>query len=149
MIRTPAVAIFEAPLGSYLYRTALRLREDILRRPLGLTVSRDELAADTMRQHFCAVDCGAVVGTVSLHPVDETTLQLKQMAVTEKSRTSRVGSSLVAHAERWATAAGFRHMIIHSRVGAEGFYLKQGYAQDGDVFFEMTIPHMRVIKRLR
>jgi len=71
-----AVLIFEAPLGSDLYAQGLRLREAILRQPLGLTVSREELFDDAMRQHFCAVSYGAVVGTVSLRPLDETTLHL-------------------------------------------------------------------------
>ena len=68
------VLIFEAPLGSDLYRQALVLREQILRKPLGLRVSQEELADDAMRQHFCAVELGAVIGTISLRPLDEETL---------------------------------------------------------------------------
>ncbi|MEM9592196.1 MAG: GNAT family N-acetyltransferase [Pseudomonadota bacterium] len=142
------VLILEAPLGSDLYRDSLRLREKILRRPLGLTVSDEELADDTMRQHFCAVDCGSVVGTVSLRPLDETTLHLKQMAVTEPMRSARIGSRLVDHVEQWGAAAGFELMIAHARVGAEGFYLKHGYVQEGEAFFEQTIPHVLVRKLL-
>lgn len=148
MTEEPTVLIFEAPLGSDLYAQAVHLRETILRAPLGLTVSSEELADDSMRQHFCAVSCGRVVGTVSLRPLNETTLHLKQMAVAEASRKMRVGRQLLAHAEVWAVEAGFRLMIAHARVGAEGFYLKLGYAQEGDSFEEHTIPHVRVIKRL-
>jgi len=140
--------IFEAPLGSDLYAQSLRLREVILRAPLGLTVSADELHDDAMRQHFCAVVQGAVVGTVSLRPLDEATLQLKQMAVAEARRKMRVGAQLLAHAETWGSEAGFKLMIAHARVGAEGFYLRLGYAQEGGAFEENTIPHLRVIKRL-
>ncbi len=39
-------------------------------------------------------------------------------------------------------------MIAHARVGAEGFYFKLGYVQEGDPFEEQTIPHVRVIKQL-
>jgi len=144
----PIVVIFEAPLGSDLYRQSLRLREGILRAPLGLTVSDEELYDDGMRQHFCAVNCGAVVGTVSLRPLDEATLHLKQMAVDEAKRRMRIGAQLLAHAEAWAAEAGFRLMIAHARVGAEGFYLRFGYAQDGAPFDKHTIPHVRVTKRL-
>lgn len=145
----PTIVIFEAPLGSDLYRQALRLREAILRAPLGLTVSAEELHDDAMRQHFCAVEYGGVVGTVSLRPLDEATLHLKQMAVAERRRKLRIGAQLLAHAEAWAAQAGFRLMIAHARVGAEGFYLKLGYAQEGAPFEEHTIPHIRVTKRLR
>jgi hypothetical protein len=86
-----AVLIFEAPLCSELYVQALRLREAILRKPLGLTVTHEELFDDAMRQHFCAVSYGAVVGTVSLRPRDETTLHLKQMAVARRGGSSGSG----------------------------------------------------------
>lgn len=148
MAEAPNVLIFEAPLGSHLYAQALRLREMILRRPLGLTVTREELADDAMRQHFCAVSFGAVVGTVSLRPLDETTLHLKQMAVAETRRQERIGALLLAHAEGWAQAGGFRLMVLHARIGAEGFYVRLGYAQDGEAFDENTIPHVRMTKRL-
>jgi predicted GNAT family N-acyltransferase len=145
----PSVLIFEAPLGSDLYRKALALREAILRKPLGLTVSGEELADDAMRQHFCAVAHGAMVGTVSLRPLDETTLHLKQMAVMEAWRRERVGARLLAHAEGWAAGGGFRLMVLHARLGAEGFYLRLGYGQEGAPFEENTIPHIKMTKRLR
>ena len=148
MADEPAVLIFEAPLGSDLYAQALRLREAVLRKPLGLVVSREELFDDAMRQHFCAVSYGAVVGTVSLRPLDETTLHLKQMAVAEARRQERIGARLLAHAETWAADAGFRLMMLHARIGAEGFYVRLGYAQEGGAFEENTIPHVRMVKRL-
>lgn len=142
------ILIFEAPLGSDLYAQALRMREAILRKPLGLTFTREDLFDDAMRQHFCAVSYGAVVGTVSLRPIDETMLHLKQMAVAEARQRERIGARLVAHVEGWAVEAGFKLMALHARIGAEGFYLKLGYAQEGEPFEENTIPHIRMIKRL-
>ncbi len=148
MAEDPTVLIFEAPLGSNLYAQALALREALLRQPLGLTVTAEELADDAERQHFCAVSCGAVVGTVSLRPLDESTLHLKQMAVVEARRKAGIGTKLVAHAEGWAAGGGFRLIVIHARIGAEGFYSRLGYAEEGDRFDENTIAHVRMIKRL-
>lgn len=148
MARKTSVLILEAPLGSDLYQEALALREAILRAPLGLTVSEDELRDDAMRQHFCAIEQGAVVGTISLRPLDETTLHLKQMAVARARRAARVGTQLLTHAEAWGTKAGFRLMIMHARAEAIGFYMKHGYAQEGIRFIEQTIPHIRLTKKL-
>jgi hypothetical protein len=74
------VTIVEAAYGSDLYGQALRLREEILRRPLGLAVTEQERADDALRQHFCAVAGGEVVGSVSLRPLGPHTLQLRQCA---------------------------------------------------------------------
>ena len=140
--------IVEAPFGSHLYRQALALREAILRAPLGLTHTEDELSDDAMRQHFCSVALGAVVGTVSLRPLDEATVQLKQMAVAETRQRGGVGTLLLRYAEAWAAEGGYRLMVIHARAGAEEFYARLDYAHEGDAFEETTLPHVRMTKRL-
>ena len=90
------IVVFEAPLGSDLYRQALALREAILRRPIGLTISAEELADDETRQHFCALWLGRVVGSVSLKPLGEALVQLKQMGVAQERqrRGHRAAASL-------------------------------------------------------
>ena len=42
MVHEPDIAVIEAVIGSDLYRQALRLREAVLREPLGLTITRSE-----------------------------------------------------------------------------------------------------------
>ncbi len=120
----------------------------MLRAPLGLTLTKDELAQDADRTHFCALADGAVIGSVSLHPIDGETLQLRQMAVAEARRGEAIGARLLAFAEDWARAQGFRHILLHARMGADGFYAKFGYAPEGEPFDENTIPHIKMTKRL-
>ncbi len=140
--------VVEAPCGSDLYRRALALREAILRAPLGLTLTEQELADDALRQHFCVTSYGAVVGTVSLKPLDDDIVQLRQMAVAEERRRERIGAELLERAEDWAREAGYRLMVLNARVGAEGFYVKFGYRPEGEPFDENTIPHIRMTKPL-
>lgn len=142
------VVVVEAPLGSELYRKSLALRKAVLRQPLGLHVSELELEDDARRQHFCAASHGAVVGSVSLKPLDAETVQLKQMAVAEDRRRERIGAQLLDHAERFAQGEGFRMIVLNARLGAEGFYARYGYAAEGEPFDENTIPHIRMTKRV-
>ena len=44
MVHEPDIAVIEAVIGSDLYSQALRLREAILREPLSLTITEEELA---------------------------------------------------------------------------------------------------------
>ena len=138
----------EAPFGSDLYRQCLALREAILRKPLGLSLNEEERADDRIRQHFCAIDGGVVIACLSLKPLDGETLQLKQMAVAELRRSSRHGARLLAYAEGWAEKAGYRRIVMHARIGAEGFYAKFGYTAEGEPFDENTIPHIQMTKML-
>jgi predicted GNAT family N-acyltransferase len=142
------ICVVEAPYGSDLYRRALALREAILRTPLGLALTEEELADDALRQHFCATCHGAVVGTVSLRPLNDDIVQLRQMAVAEQRRRERIGAELLARAEDWAREAGYRLMVLNARLGAEGFYAKFGYRPEGEPFDENTIPHIRMTKPL-
>ena len=148
MVTETDTAVVEAVLGSDLYRRCLRLREAVLRRPLCLTITREELADDASRQHFCALSYGVVVGSVSLKPLDETTLQLKQMAVAEDRRGEEVGAHLLAHAEAWGSSGGFFVMVLNARIGVEGFYTRFGYRAVGEPFDENTVPHIRMTKQL-
>jgi predicted GNAT family N-acyltransferase len=148
MVEEDDIVVFEAPLGSDLYRQALALREAILRRPLGLSITAEELADDETRQHFCALLFGRVVGSVSLKPLGEALLQLKQMAVAQERQRTGVGRHLLAHAEVWAQTSGFQLMVLNARLGAEGFYAAYGYRAEGEVFEENTVPHVKMSKRL-
>jgi predicted GNAT family N-acyltransferase len=149
MAREDAILVLEAPIGSALYAQALALREALLRRPLGLSLSPEELEDDKFRTHFCAVQNGAVLACVSLRPVKDGSLQLKQMAVADDRRLEGIGAALVAHAEAWARDRGAREMMMHARIGAEGFYARLGYEAEGPIFEENTIPHVMMRKTLR
>src|SRR3990170_5920415 len=143
--------VAEAPCGSDLYRRSLVLREAILRRPLGLTLTEEERADDALRalrRHFCAVARGAVVGSVSLKPLNSESVQLRQMAVAEDRRREGIGARLLAHAEEWARGEGYRLVVLNARLGAEGFYARFGYLAQGEPFEENTVPHIRMTKRL-
>lgn len=142
------ILVFEAPLGSDLYRQALALRREILRRPLGLDISAEELLDDEARQHFCALLLGRVVGCVSLQPLGEALVQLKQMAVARERQRQGIGRRLLLHVESWAGQSGFRVMVLHARAGAEGFYAAHGYLAEGEPFEDHTIPHRRMVKAL-
>lgn len=88
----------------------------VLRRPLGLTLTEEELADDALRQHFCAISYGVLVGTLSLKPLDEGTLQLEQMAVAENRQLEGIGSRLLDFAEDWARDAELGDLALDQRV---------------------------------
>lgn len=142
------ISLVEAPYGSDLYAETLRLRETILRTPLGLALSDEELADDARRRHFCAVADGAVVGSVSFKPLGAHALQLKQMAVAEDWQLEGVGARLLAYAEAWARRQGYAVILLNARIGAEGFYERHGYVPQGELFEENTVPHIRMTKRI-
>lgn len=142
------IFLVETPFGSETYAEALRLRDAILRAPLGLAFTEEELADDAERRHFCAIAGGQVVGSLSFKRLGAHTLQLKQMAVAEGRRREKIGTRLLSFAEAWARREGFGTIILNARIGAEGFYARHGYALEGALFEENGIPHVRMTKRI-
>ncbi len=134
MTEADDIHLSEAPYGSPLHAQALHLREAILRKPLGLTLSAEELADDAHRRHFCATLNGSVIGSVSFKRLGAHTLQLKQMAVADGKQGEGIGSRLLAFAEAWARRGGYGMIILNARLGAEVFYQKHGYAIEGEPF---------------
>ena len=135
-------------LGTAEHKDALRLREDILRKPLGLSLTDADLARDAGCFHLGGFDGAQIKTVLLLQPVDEQTLQMRQVAVCSEMQGTGIGTQLIAFAEELACQKSFVTMIAHARATALGFYLRLGYAVSGDEFMETTIPHRLVMKTL-
>ncbi len=135
-------------VGTTEYEAALRLREDILRKPLGLTITAHELTHDVDCFHLGGFDGTHLVAVLLLQPLDPSTVKMRQVAVSHELQRSGVGSQLIAFAEQFARQKGYGTMIAHARATALGFYLHLGYTASGEEFMETTIPHRLVTRAL-
>jgi N-acetylglutamate synthase-like GNAT family acetyltransferase len=125
-------------VGGPHYEDTVRLRQRVLRDPLGLVL---DASGDGARTFFVAVEDGVVVGTVALEGN-----RLRAMAV--EGQTRGVGRLLVALLEEEARARGIPRIELHARITARGFYAKLGYTEHGDEFTEVTLPHIAMAKDL-
>ncbi|MDO3411589.1 GNAT family N-acetyltransferase [Saccharibacillus sp. CPCC 101409] len=134
--------------GSPEYAQGLRLRDEVLRRPLGMNIANDDLSGDAGALHAGAFAGERLVGTLLLRALDERTLQMKQVAVNEALRGAGIGRRLVEYAERLAAEQGYDAIVLNARDVAVAFYEKLGYAREGEMFTEIGIPHYRMRKAL-
>ena len=146
--RSNAATFREVAPGSPEYHGAVRLREAILRLPLGLILTAEELAMEPECRHFIAVAGDEVIATLLLKPLDAQTVKMRQVAVEPSWQGRGVGARLVSFAEDAARASGFRRMIAHARGTAVPFYLRLRYTVEGEPFLEQTIAHQLVTKVL-
>lgn len=137
-----------APHNSPDYAAAVALRRAVLRTPLGLDFTAEQLAAEAGDTHFVACDDGKLVGTVIMAPYTATTVKLRQMAVSPEAQGRGVGAALIRAFEDHARAHGMTAIILAARVTAQGFYTATGYTAEGDVFEEVTLPHIHMTRRL-
>jgi GNAT superfamily N-acetyltransferase len=144
-----AVDIAIVAFGTPLYEHTKMFREAMLRQPLGLRWSAQDLIGEESQIHIAALALsGAVVGTVLLKPLSEDAVKLRQMAVSREMQGIGLGKKLVLFAESAAKDRGFQRIELHARISAQAFYQKLGYRIEGAAFTEVTVPTILMKKAL-
>ena len=118
------------------YQEALRLREDVLRTPLGLSLTPDDLTQDSECFHLGGFDGIQLTAVLLLQPLDDQTVKMRQVAVSLERQRTGTGTQLIAFAETFARQKDYGTMVAHARGTALGFYLRLGYTAVGDEFLE-------------
>ena len=134
--------------GTPEYKQMVQLRYNILRQPLGLGFTPDELEKEKNDILIAAFDDDDMLGCCMLVPIDDSTLRVRQMAVNNNLQGKGIGASIMAFAETLARDKGYRKLIMHARDTAIGFYEKFGYKVIGDPFVEVKLPHHVMEKKL-
>ncbi len=124
----------EIPFGSETYKTLLAIRYEVLRKPLGWELREKDIANDHNEFHLAALDDGKAIGCVLLKPLNQSTVQLRQMAILDSHRGQNIGAGLVQFAEVFARQKGFTTIETRARKTAEVFYRKLGYISYADEF---------------
>ena len=101
--------------GSAEYRQAVALRLDVLRRPLGLDFSENELAEESDQIHLAAFEDSNLVGTLALVLLDNGRIKMRQVAVAPAFQRRGIGKELIRAAEDAALVHGRLLMELHAR----------------------------------
>jgi len=142
----PGIIIKQVSSSSPEYLQVWRLREEILRKPLGLSLKNEDLSDDAMDAIFIAIHNDLVIGCVMMHPLQNKTMKLRQMAVYEPWQGKGIGQLLVREAENYSWQNGYDKIELHARQHAIGFYSHLGYHVTSDLFIEVNIPHVAMEK---
>ncbi len=134
--------------GSAEYEQMVKLRDEILRKPLGLSFTREELDREKNNLHIVAYEDERMLGCCMLLEEDPETVRLRQMAVMNDLQGKGIGKALMQFAENLARDRGYKKITMHARKNALGFYEKMGYKTRGKEFEEITIPHYVMEKEL-
>ena len=134
--------------GTDEYQQMLKLRDEILRKPLGLHFSDDEVEKEKSNLHIAAYEDGKMLGCCMLVQEKPQTVRLRQMAVINDLQGKGIGRALMQFAENLARDRGYKKITMHARKNATGFYEKLGYKKVGKEFLEITIPHYVMEKEL-
>ena len=139
----------EIKFGSPAYDASVALRDEVLRKPLQLQFTIDQLSVEWEQYHLAAYDKAyQMQATLSLSPVSRNTIKMRQVAVQPRMQGRGIGRVLVEFCERFCQGKGFQKITLHARDVAVPFYEKLGYKKTGQPFEEVGIRHFKMEKRL-
>ncbi|MBK6936391.1 MAG: GNAT family N-acetyltransferase [Chitinophagaceae bacterium] len=134
--------------GSPEYLKMVKLRDDVLRKPLGLSFTNEELEEEKDNILIGAFEEEIILGCCMLVEENPIEVRLRQMAVLKDLQGKGIGRAIMLFAENIARDRGYKILSMHARKDAIGFYEKAGYRTSGEEFTEVTIPHYVMKKQL-
>lgn len=140
------IEIKQIAFGGDEQKKEIELRHKILRQPLGLYYTQEQLSAEKDEFHFAAFDGDKLVGCLLMKAIDKDEIKMRQVAVDEDYQGKGVGKALVLCSEKFASENGFSLITLHARKTAVLFYEKIGYKIVGDEFTEVTLSHFKMKK---
>ncbi|NNF97335.1 MAG: GNAT family N-acetyltransferase [Halobacteria archaeon] len=94
-------------------------------------------------------DEGHILGVARLHQINNTTAQIRYMAVEDRWQHSGIGDALLRYLEEQASALGVRLIKLNARENSVGVYTKRGYKVTGPGHLLYgEIKHQKLEKRL-
>jgi predicted GNAT family N-acyltransferase len=134
--------------GSQEYHQAVELRRQVLRFPLGLDFTTEQLESEIDSFHFVGDVEGIVLATAMATPQDIEVIKIRQVAVSQTQQGKGFGQEIMLFAEGWATQMEYKTVVLHAREVVVEFYLKLGYELFDEPFEEVGIPHRKMRKSL-
>jgi predicted GNAT family N-acyltransferase len=130
------------------YRDELILRDQVLRKPLGLTLTTEETKDEENQYHIGAFIDNKLVGCLVLTPRENHIMKVRQVSVDNNFQKKGIGKAMMQFAENYAKSKGFQHLELNARRPIENFYISLGYNLSGEEFINKGIPHIRMEKHL-
>ena len=131
------------------YDETVSLRYKILRLPLNLDFTAEDLAKEYTDIHLVAYDEAWILrGCLVLTPKTKTVIKMRQVAVDADIQGKGVGRTMVEKSEQMARSLGYKMMELNARDVAVPFYKKLDYQVEGEMFEEVSIAHYKMVKVL-
>jgi predicted GNAT family N-acyltransferase len=131
------------------YHRQVQIRREILRLPLNLDFTEEELALEANEYHLGAWDeDNNLVAVLSLKPLADNEIKMRQVAVKQSVQKSGIGKLLVLFAEQFALSKGYTRIVLNARDSAIDFYLFLNYSITGPQFKEVGLTHSKMFKNI-
>ncbi len=130
------------------YRMLCELRNEVLRRPINLLLTPEDIQKEANDMFIAALENRQIIGCCILTEINSNEVKLRQMAIASEFQKQKLGSRIMDFAEQLAKSKNYQSIYLHARKTAVEFYKKHGYSIISDEFLEVGIPHFEMRKSL-
>ena len=131
--------------GGNEHNQAIKLRKEVLYKARG--ISPNDYSEKEEHVQIAGFVNDDIVATCSLVPEGDE-CRMRYVAIKSDAQGSGIGSKLLVFFEEQAREKKFKYIYCHARETAIKFYTRNGYITEGDVFEQVTIPHIKMRKTL-
>jgi predicted GNAT family N-acyltransferase len=90
------------------------------------------------------------IGTARVRfPDSQKIAKVERVAILKEYRGKNIGRKIMEFIDAHLSSLNIDSVYLDSQESAKGFYEKLGYLQEGEVFDEVGIPHVKMVKRLK
>lgn len=135
-------------LNSRDYLMEKQLREVILRKPIDLILSDEDIRYDHLFIHFGVFHGIDLIACCMAKEIEDGVAMMRQVCVKRAYQSQKVGTFMMKQAESQLKAMGYHKIVLHARITAWTFYQKLGYVFESDSFEEIGVEHRIMTKKL-
>lgn len=121
------------------YWAGIALRNQLLKATAGKEMIQSIPIEEKNDIHVVALDKDQVIGTLIISKVDQQSAQIKQVAVNNAYQGEGVGKKLLLFAEEVVRITQFKKVFLLGRSQAWGFYVRAGYQEFGQAYYDGNV----------
>lgn len=132
-----------AELDAETLHDILRLRGDVFVVEQGIHEENDLDGRDPEALHVLGRDAAGELVAVARVLQEESPVEVGRIVVREDLRGRGIGSALLRYIEAYL---GPCTAVMSAQAYLEGWYARHGWIREGDVYDEVGIPHVRLVR---
>ncbi len=124
------------------------IRKSVFQEEQGVDPALEFDGKDEISEHLLAYLDDKAVGTTRIRYLDDQTVKIERLAVLSTARGQGIGKKIMENALSFIASKNIREVVIHSQEYIKGFYQKLGFVEEGEIFEEAGIAHIKMRKAL-
>ncbi|MFN6470146.1 MAG: GNAT family N-acetyltransferase [Nostoc sp. SerVER01] len=124
------------------------IRKSVFQEEQGVDPALEFDGKDEISDHLIAYLDDKAVGTTRIRYLDEKTAKIERLAVLSTVRGQGIGNKIMENALLFIASKNIREVVIHSQEYVKSLYQKLDFVEEGEIFEEAGIPHVKMRKIL-